>query len=322
MAKAGANEVDETVVLTGTTASLAIDRVEIALRGLVEHQVVRQGPSLLQIARTDRGLLGRKVAVCVVSAATEPQRVCVSLIGDVLPTVADSIRGALQGPTDRATPAMTFAPTYQSTPDAAPFIPPDDWFLDPYDSPAGAAPAPVRPAPPSASRPPAPVPSAPPPVARTPSPPPPPPYRTEGNTNGTPPGRPSSPPPPPPPGATVARPTSGPSVQMPDGRVISIRGPIIVGRAPMPRPGDVAAVCVAIADGELSKTHCVFGVESVNGDLLAWVEDMFSTNGSAIAAPGRPPVVVEPGARVYAKLPATLEIGTTRLVVQTSGGGA
>jgi hypothetical protein len=313
VAKGGANEVDETVVLTGTTAALAIDRVEIALRGLVEHQVVRQGPSLLQIARTDRGLLGRKVAVCVVSAATEPQRVCVSLIGDVLPTVADSIRGALQGPTDRATPAMTFAPTYQPASDAAPFVPPDDWFLDPYDAPARPAPVPVRPAPPASAR----TPPPPPP------PPPPPSQRSQGNTNPPPPGRPSAPPPPPPPpGATVARPTSGPSVQMPDGRVLTIRGPIIVGRAPMPRPGDEAATCVAIADGELSKTHCVFGVESVNGDLLAWVEDMFSTNGSAIAAPGRPPVVVEPGARVYAKLPATLEIGATRLVVQLQGGGA
>lgn len=321
MGRGGANEVDETVVLTGTTAASALDRVEIALRGLEEHQVVRQGPSVLQIARTDRGLLGRKLAVCVVSAATEPQRVSVSLIGDVLPAVADSIRGALHGPADRATPAMTFAPTYQPAPDTAPFVPPEDWFLNPYDGPAVPSPAPVRPAPPSPVRasgaPPA-APGAPP--ARTP-PPPPPPRRPEGSTNPTPPDRPP-PPPPPPLGATVARRTAGPSVQMPDGRVISIRGPIIVGRAPMPRPGDEAAVCVAIVDGELSKTHCVFGVESVNGDLLAWVEDMFSTNGSAIAAPGRPPVVVEPGARVYAKLPATLEIGATRLVVQSSGGGA
>ena len=320
MAKGGANEVDETVVLTGTTAPSALDRVEIALRGLAEHQVVRQGPSVLQIARTDRSLLGRKVAVCVVSAATEPQRVSVSLIGDLLPSVANSIRGALHGPVDRATPAMTFAPTYQPAPDASPFVPPDDWFLNPYDAPAKSAPAAVRPAPPAPGR--SPTPPAPPvaPQRAAATPPPPPPNRSSGPTTPPPPGR-TPTPPPPPAGATVARPANGPSVKMPDGRVLTIRGPIIVGRAPMPRPGDEAAVCVAIADGELSKTHCVFGVELVNGDLLAWVEDMFSTNGSAIAAPGRPPVVVEPGSRVYAKLPATLEIGATRLVVHTQGGG-
>ncbi len=286
-------DIDETVVVVGSSAPTLLDRVHIALRDLEHHEIVRQSPVVLQIARTDKSVLGRRLSVCVVSAATQPQQVTVSLIGNVLPSVSALIKGALHGAHERGAPIVaTFAPAVR--PGAAPtqFVPPVDWFVQ-----SNAQQRPPPPPPPSV------------------------PGIADGGLIGTPgPYNGSNLALPPPNAATIARPSSGPVLVAPDGRTLPVRGTLVIGRAPVPKPDDVGPVEVVFTDHELSKTHCAIGVSVINGDMMAWLEDRHSTNGSALASAGGPLVRVEAGTRVYAKLPAVIEVGATRLTVELRRG--
>jgi hypothetical protein len=97
------------------------------------------------------------------------------------------------------------------------------------------------------------------------------------------------PPPPPPPSSTVpveAFPDPAPvaasgasawSVRLPDGAVVGLDVPLLVGRNPAPVPG---ARLVAVADPgrSVSKTHLMLGVDEHG----PWVVDRGSTNGTLV----------------------------------------
>ncbi|MBD8080579.1 RDD family protein [Cellulosimicrobium arenosum] len=91
-----------------------------------------------------------------------------------------------------------------------------------------------------------------------------------------------------------------------------VDGPTLVGRNPQ-APDDASWQLVAVDDPtrSVSKTHAEIGVDA--GGL--WVTDRGSTNGTVVSAPGTPPRVVEPGARVRVPAGGTIHVGDRRIVV-------
>ncbi|MCB7136834.1 FHA domain-containing protein [Cellulosimicrobium marinum] len=90
-----------------------------------------------------------------------------------------------------------------------------------------------------------------------------------------------------------------------------VDGPALVGRNP--QAPDAGWILVPVADPtrSVSKTHAELGVDP--GGL--WLTDRGSTNGTVVSAPGAPPRVAEPGARVRVPVGATIHVGDRRLVV-------
>uniref|UniRef100_UPI0013005C42 FHA domain-containing protein n=1 Tax=Desertihabitans aurantiacus TaxID=2282477 RepID=UPI0013005C42 len=68
-----------------------------------------------------------------------------------------------------------------------------------------------------------------------------------------------------------------------DGREVRVKGLVLIGRNPRPRPGEEAAELVTVdqADRTVSKTHLAVGVDARG----LYVVDRGSTNGSSVAAP-------------------------------------
>ncbi|GAB2584256.1 RDD family protein [Microlunatus antarcticus] len=98
----------------------------------------------------------------------------------------------------------------------------------------------------------------------------------------------------------VDRPTNGAGrtildgwvAELDDGRVLSVRGLVLLGRNPQPGEGEDDAQLVKLSDESrtVSKTHLALGVD----DAGLFVVDRGSTNGSTITAPGQPTVPVGP----------------------------
>ena len=105
---------------------------------------------------------------------------------------------------------------------------------------------------------------------------------------------------------------SGPSIGLPDGRVVPLTSPIVIGRGPDPSRGPSGAVALAVADPSLSKTHAVFEVDSTG----IWVTDLHSTNGTALEGVGSA-IPCAPGARTRLPTGAVVRFGD--VVVTTQG---
>lgn len=97
------------------------------------------------------------------------------------------------------------------------------------------------------------------------------------------------------------------------GEVVSVSGSGLVGRRPMPQPGERFAHLVQIVDRGLSvsKTHLEFGEH--DGDL--WIADRFSSNGTVVRRPGEGGVRCEPGRRVLVPRGSRVEIGEQAFTV-------
>ncbi len=74
--------------------------------------------------------------------------------------------------------------------------------------------------------------------------------------------------------------------ELDDGRVIDVRGLVLLGRNPQPAEGEDDAQLIKLSDESrtVSKTHLALGVD----DAGLFVVDRGSTNGSTITPPGRP----------------------------------
>ncbi|WP_394551431.1 zinc-ribbon domain-containing protein [Agromyces sp. MMS24-JH15] len=79
------------------------------------------------------------------------------------------------------------------------------------------------------------------------------------------------------------------------GEVRRVSGRGLIGRRPIPEPGESFDHLVQIADRTLSvsKTHVEFG--ELEGDL--WVSDRYSGNGTIVDRPDAAPLRCEPGRR-------------------------
>lgn len=97
------------------------------------------------------------------------------------------------------------------------------------------------------------------------------------------------------------------------GEVVTVSGSGLVGRRPMPQPGERFAHLVQIVDRGLSvsKTHLEFGEH--DGQL--WVADRFSSNGTVVRRPGEGGVRCEPGRRVLVPRGSRVEIGEQAFTV-------
>lgn len=97
------------------------------------------------------------------------------------------------------------------------------------------------------------------------------------------------------------------------GEVVTVSGSGLVGRRPMPQPGERFAHLVQIVDRGLSvsKTHLEFGEHE--GQL--WVADRFSSNGTVVRRPGEGGVRCEPGRRVLVPRGSRVEIGEQAFTV-------
>lgn len=97
------------------------------------------------------------------------------------------------------------------------------------------------------------------------------------------------------------------------GEVVNVSGNGLVGRRPMPQPGERFAHLVQVVDRGLSvsKTHLEFGEHE--GQL--WVADRFSSNGTVVRRPGEGGVRCEPGRRVLVPRGSRVEIGEQAFTV-------
>ena len=78
--------------------------------------------------------------------------------------------------------------------------------------------------------------------------------------------------------------------ELDDGRVIAVRGLVLLGRNPQPGEGEADAELVKLSDESrtVSKTHLALGVD----DAGLFVVDRGSTNGSTVTPPGEPAATV------------------------------
>ncbi len=325
--------VNESLIVSGSSVVAVLQRVQIAMRGIDDHVVTTPNPAVVQVARVHRGVLGKKTQMLTVTAVAEPQRLIVTLAGQLESVHLQLLRGAILG---RSTEQMLDVSVESFRP-AAPaaqggFVPSSEWFV------GGAPQAAVAPPPPFGAGGPRggavpPNPAAPPgsPSIRASTVPPPPPLYV-----AAPPVAPavSSAPPPingagfaPPSTADVeashtlmrrgaiaptpiAAPTRQALVHLPDGRRASLTGLLLLGRDPVAKsPTDVAATLMAIDDEGISKTHLSLGR---TGDDV-WVEDRRSTNGTILIDGVGRHVSLPAGERTLLRLPAALLVGDSTL---------
>ncbi|WP_241993039.1 hypothetical protein [Cryobacterium frigoriphilum] len=84
-------------------------------------------------------------------------------------------------------------------------------------------------------------------------------------------------------------------LQFSTGETVNVHGSGLIGRRPLPQPGEVFDHLVQIQDSgmSVSKSHLEFGQHG--GQF--WVSDRFSGNGSVLQRPSEGPLRCEPGRR-------------------------
>ena len=100
-----------------------------------------------------------------------------------------------------------------------------------------------------------------------------------------------------------------------DGSRFDAAGTGLLGRRPARDEGDPASILlVPLADDSMgiSKTHARFDVD----DAGVWITDRWSRNGTSVAAPGRAPVELVPGARTRVDGGTKVELGGRWFVVE------
>jgi len=87
----------------------------------------------------------------------------------------------------------------------------------------------------------------------------------------------------------------------------------LIGRKPLPQPGEQFDHLVQIADRTLSvsKTHLEFG----SHDGVLWIADRFSGNGTMVRRPDDGAVRCEPGRRYQVPRGSTIELAQQQVIV-------
>ncbi|MGX5681282.1 zinc-ribbon domain-containing protein [Schumannella luteola] len=102
-------------------------------------------------------------------------------------------------------------------------------------------------------------------------------------------------------------------LQFSTGESVTVSGAGLLGRNPMPEPGEYFDALVTISDPgkSVSKTHLEFGQEG--GSF--WVSDRYSGNGTIVREPDRPSRRCEPGKRYRIVRGTRVDIGEQFFVV-------
>ncbi|WP_164544995.1 RDD family protein [Antribacter gilvus] len=117
-------------------------------------------------------------------------------------------------------------------------------------------------------------------------------------------------------GSMSPAPVSTVELELESGTRHVVDGPALIGRNPQ-SPDGSPWILVKIDDPtrSVSKTHAEMGVDSAG----LWLTDRGSTNGTVVSAPGLPPRVAEPGARVRVPVGSTIHLGDRRVMVHPEG---
>lgn len=97
------------------------------------------------------------------------------------------------------------------------------------------------------------------------------------------------------------------------GETRTVSGTGLVGRKPLPQPGEAFDHLVQIGDRTLSvsKTHLEFGQH----DGMLWISDRFSGNGTVVRRPDDGALRCEPGRRYLVPRGSTVELADQHFVV-------
>ncbi len=103
-------------------------------------------------------------------------------------------------------------------------------------------------------------------------------------------------------------------IALDDGRQVAVKGVVLVGRAPAPRPGEQVADLISVTDNSrmVSKTHIAVGVDNKG----VFVMDRGSTNGSAIAMPSGAYEPCPPGEQVRVREGQIISFGDHRMEIR------
>ena len=102
-------------------------------------------------------------------------------------------------------------------------------------------------------------------------------------------------------------------LQFSTGESVSVSGTGLLGRNPMPEPGEYVDAIVAISDPgkSVSKTHLEFGQDG--GSF--WVSDRYSGNGTVVREPEASPRRCDPGKRYRIVRGSRVDIGEQFFIV-------
>ena len=102
-------------------------------------------------------------------------------------------------------------------------------------------------------------------------------------------------------------------LQFSTGESVSVTSAGLLGRNPMPEPGEYFEALVAISDPgkSVSKTHLEFGQD---GGAF-WISDRYSGNGTVVREPDAQPRRCEPGKRYRIVRGTRVDIGEQFFVV-------
>ena len=102
-------------------------------------------------------------------------------------------------------------------------------------------------------------------------------------------------------------------LQFSTGESVSVSGTGLLGRNPMPEPGEYVDAIVAISDPgkSVSKTHLEFGQDGSS----FWVSDRYSGNGTVVREPEAQPRRCDPGKRYRIVRGSRVDIGEQFFIV-------
>jgi len=100
---------------------------------------------------------------------------------------------------------------------------------------------------------------------------------------------------------------------LPGGERLEVAGDGVLGRNPAARVGTEVTHLVPVTDPtrSVSKTHLAFGLDNVG----LWVEDLHSTNGTAVVSPDGTRTQLKPGLAVHVAPGDVLVVGDVELGV-------
>lgn len=276
----------------GSSPVDALARMRAVLERLDDVTITNPSVGVLHVARMVRGVGGLRTEACSVNVVREPRRLLVTINGHLPTVLVEELKAAAAGRSvaDSVPEVVeTFRPAgLDGSSPRGGFTAPSDWFV------ADEPPAPPRAdgwAPPHGPAVALPSPSGPAAIA----PFPPPVVAEEADSEAA---------------VTVIRRASTVVMRMGDGRRFDVAPQMLVGRSPVARgTAEAQAVCVVIADPEVSKTHLALGRDHET----VWVEDRGSTNGTFVVGDDGSRTSLEAGHRVVFRLPFRLEVGAELL---------
>lgn len=247
--------VSESIVVHGSSTGAVLERVHVAFRSIAGFVVTAPAPDVVQLAQNGRRF-SRRPALCTIRAVQEPQRLVVTVTGELESHAVDTVREAILGrSTDEVASGAieSFREAEPQSPSNG-FVPPTDWFVMPHDRVRVADHSPAA-------------------LTGTAMPPP---AVTSHEADGA--------------FHTVLRggprpvmepvvPERSAYVQVGTAPRQALDTTLLIGRAPQPRPTDPDGVqLLNVADAAMSKTHLAV---SRIGDAI-WVEDRNSSNGTKL----------------------------------------